>query len=375
MPWGERLGGAETMLQTLLDGARESGHELEVVFLEPGPWPEQLQAAGTHVEVVCAGRLREPHRWVLAVARLARTFRRRRPDLIVSWSAKTQLYGAPAAVLAGMRGRVLWWQHAIPTRGWLDSIATMLPTIAVGCTSQTAADAQRVMFPRRRTFVVAAGVPVPSLEEPPLVDDAPAEGQSAAALRPPPGVPVVGLVGRLEPWKGQDRLLHAQRLLHERGHRIHTLIVGGDAYALSTVYAESLPALAARLGLAREVTLTGQVPDAGPYIRRMDILVNASDPEPFGIVMLEGMARGVAVVGVNGGGAAEIIEDRRTGVLARSGEPVALADALEALLSSPELRASVASEGRERFLREFTDVAMSERFFARMRELIEVRDG
>ncbi len=361
MPWGERLGGAEMMLQTLLDGARESGHELEVVFLESGPWPQQLQAAGTHVEVIRAGRLREPHRWVLAVARLARTFRRRRPDLIVNWSAKTQLYGAPAAALAGMRRRVLWWQHAIPTGGGLDSIATMLPAIAVGCTSRTAADAQRALFPRRRTFVVAAGVPVPPVEEP------------ANVPRSAPGVQVVGLVGRLEPWKGQDRLLRAQLLLRERGYRIHTLIVGGDAYALSTAYAESLPALAARLGLAEDVTLTGQVPDAGPYIRRMDVLVNASDPEPFGIVMLEGMARGVAVVGVNGGGASEIIEDRRTGVLARSGEPAALADALEALLSSPELRASVASEGRERFLRDFTDVAMRERFFARLSELAGVR--
>ena len=67
--------------------------------------------------------------------------------------------------------------------------------------------------------------------------------------------------------------------------------------------------------------MTGQVPDAGPYIEQMDILVNASDPEPFGIVLLEGMARGVAVVAVDSGGPGEFIEHERTGVLARSGEP------------------------------------------------------
>ena len=54
--------------------------------------------------------------------------------------------------------------------------------------------------------------------------------------------------------------------------------------------------------------MTGQVPDAGPYIERMDVLVNASDPEPFGIVLLEGMARGVPVLAVNSGGPAEFIE-------------------------------------------------------------------
>ncbi len=42
MPWGQRLGGAEAMLQTVLDGAHESGHELEPVFFEPGPWPDEL---------------------------------------------------------------------------------------------------------------------------------------------------------------------------------------------------------------------------------------------------------------------------------------------------------------------------------------------
>ena len=104
--------------------------------------------------------------------------------------------------------------------------------------------------------------------------------------------------------------------------------------------------------------MTGQVQDAGPYIEQMDILVNASDPEPFGIVLMEAMARGVAVVAVDSGGPAEFIEDGRTGVLARSGEPAALADALEPLLASAELRERIAQAGRETFLGEFTDAAM-----------------
>ena len=45
MPWGHRLGGAEAMLQTVLDGARESGHELELVFCEAGPWPDELRGS------------------------------------------------------------------------------------------------------------------------------------------------------------------------------------------------------------------------------------------------------------------------------------------------------------------------------------------
>ncbi len=117
--------------------------------------------------------------------------------------------------------------------------------------------------------------------------------------------------------------------------------------------------------------MTGQVPDAGPYIECMDILVNASDCEPFGIVLLEGMARGVPVVAVDSGGPAELVENGRTGVLSRSGEPHALADALEPLLASPTLRHTLGEAGRERYAEEFTDAAVRARFFDRLQSLIE----
>ncbi|MGC2373486.1 MAG: glycosyltransferase family 4 protein, partial [Solirubrobacteraceae bacterium] len=229
--------------------------------------------------------------------------------------------------------------------------------------------------PSRSTFVVSAGARV---AEPVSAGAHVAEGagvsvaEGATASGPlelAPDTPVVGLVGRLQPWKGQDRLLSAHALLRQRGHSIHTVIVGGDAYGLSPEYSASLPALVDRMGLTAAVTMTDQVPDAGPYIEQMDILVNASDPEPFGIVLLEAMARGVAVVAVNSGGPAEFIEHGRTGMLASSGRPEDLADALQPLLASPALRRELGEAGRRRFMRDFTDVALRERFFARMEEL------
>lgn len=358
-PWGEALGGAEAMLQAVLRGGQASGHELEVVFFEDGPWPAELRAAGFRVEVLSVGRVRQLHRGVATVARLTSLLHRRKPDLVLNWAAKTQLYGSPAAVLAGMSDRVVWWQQAIPRHLWLDVCATLLPAAAVGCYSSASAQAQARLFPSRRTFIVAAGAPVP-------------DGVTARAhVDLPEDVPVVGLVGRLQPWKGQDRLLRAHALLRDRGYRMHTLIVGGDAYGLSAQYAESIPALVQELGLSDEVTMTGQVPDAGPYMQRMDILVNASDPEPFGIVLLEGMARGVAVVAVASGGPKDFIEDQSTGVLARSGDPAALADALEPLLSSPARREALGHAGQQSFMREFTDKAMCERFFGEMQKVLE----
>ena len=361
VPWGQRLGGAETMLQGLLEQPGEHEHELELVFFEDGPWPQELREAGFRVEVLHAGRLRQAHRWAASVLRLARLFRARRPDVILNWSAKTQLYGSPAAILAGMAARVVWWQHAFPKRSWLDGSATLLPAAAIGCTSHAAAGAQARLFPARRTFVVAAGSPVPPSDRTP------------ASLELPSEVPIVGLVGRLQPWKGQDQLLRAQAILRERGHPVHTVIVGGDAYGLSPEYAASLRPLAEQLGIADAVTWTGEVADAGPYIDRMDVLVNASDPEPFGIVILEGMARGVAVVAVNSGGPAEFIDDGRTGMLARSGEPEALADALQPLLVSTQLRERIGRAGHELFTEQYTTAAMRRRMFACLQEVVPRR--
>lgn len=349
------------MLQTWLDGAGERGHQLELLFLEDGDWPRELRAAGFNVELIEAGRLRQPWRMLRCVLAIARLLRGRRPELIVNWMGKTQLYCAPAAVLAGMSDRVIWWQHEITAGHWLDRCATALPAMAVGCSSHAAARAQERLRPRRETFVVAPGTAAPP--------DWPAGRERPRR----DGPPVVGLVGRLQQWKGQDRLLRAQQLLRERGHEIQTLIVGGDAHGLSPEYAASLPALIAELGLAGSVELTGQVLDAGPEIERMDILVNASDPEPFGIVLLEGMARGVAVVAVASGGPAEFIENGITGILARSGEPAALADALEPLIASPLLRRALGEAGQGRYAAEFTDAAMRARLFDRLESLLAGR--
>jgi glycosyltransferase involved in cell wall biosynthesis len=358
VPWSDRRGGAEAMLQTVLDGVDEGEHELEIVFLEDGSWPAELVDAGVRVCVIPAGRLRQAHRWLRTVIRLATIFRHRRPDVIFNWSGKTQLYGAPAAMLAGMSDRVIWFQHAIPARSSLDACATLLPARGIVCYSRAAAQAQARLFPHRPTPIIPAGAvpPSPATEPPPL--------------KLPATVPVVGLVGRLQPWKGQDRLLRAQALLRARGRDMHTVIVGGDSYGLSPEYARQLAPLVHELGLDDAVTMTGEVPDAGPYIEQMDILVNASDPEPFGIVLLEAMARAVPVVAVDAGGPAEVIEHGQTGWLAGSGAPEALADALEPLLASPALRRSLGQAGRERFMREYTDVAMRERFFGYLETIV-----
>ena len=180
---------------------------------------------------------------------------------------------------------------------------------------------------------------------------------------------VVGLVGRLQPWKGQDRFVEALARLGERGADVHGLLVGGEAYERSPGYAGELRRRITRLGLDERVTMTGQVADASAYFEAMEVAVNASEEEPFGIVLLEAMEAGVPVVAVARGGPLEIVERDVTGTLAESGEPAALAAAIERTLADPDRRAAMGEASRRRCRERFGAAAMAEQLSERLEEL------
>jgi glycosyltransferase involved in cell wall biosynthesis len=365
MPLAARLGGAENMLWTFLRHIDRRRIEPVVVFLEDGPFVDEVAGLGIETTLLDAGRLRDIRRFASTIRRLGQLFRENQPDLVLNWTAKSQVYGALAAAQVGMRVRVVWWQHGVPERHWLDRLATLLHARAVGCSSKAAAEAQSTLRPRRPTFVVFPGVDSPQLP----LDTAGLRRRCAI----PNGALVVGIVGRLQPWKGQHHVIGALAELKQRGHTIHGLVVGGNAHNLSPEYEPYLRRLVDDLDLRGQVTFTGQVPDAAAYIELMDVMVNASDPEPFGIVLLEAMARDVAVVAVDSGGPREIVEDGRSGLLIRTSDDVVIADALERLVVDDDLRRRLAGEGRRRVESTFSARGMTEELQSRLEGLARLR--
>jgi glycosyltransferase involved in cell wall biosynthesis len=362
VPLGQRFGGAENMLWTFLCHIDRTRIEPIVVFLEHGPFERDVASLGIRTTAIPAGRLRQPWRANRAIISLARFFRSEQPDLILNWMAKSQLYGGIAASLASMSDRVVWWQHGVPDGHWLDRLATLLPARAVGCSSLASAHAQERVWPHRSTFVVHPGAEsaAPSSEE---------RSALRRQLSIPKGATVLGIVGRLQPWKGQHRFIEALGKLRSSGHDVHGLIIGGNAYDLSPGYERELTRLVTELGLEQNVTFTGHVPDARPYVSLMDVLVNASDPEPFGIVLVEAMALGVPVVAVDSGGPAEIVEHEQSGLLVNSGDPRTLADAVERVVLDEELRRRLSRGGRERYTERFTAGKMAASLQEKLEEL------
>ncbi len=154
-----------------------------------------------------------------------------------------------------------------------------------------------------------------------------------------------GMLGRIAPWKGQDLFLRAFAAAFGGGGERAVLI--GSAMFGEEAYERELHELVARLGLEGRVEFRGFREDVWPELARLDVLVHASlVPEPFGTVVLEGMAAGLAVLAADEGGPAEIIRDGETGRLFRSGDERSLAQAMRALREDEHERERLSRAGR-----------------------------
>jgi glycosyltransferase involved in cell wall biosynthesis len=183
-----------------------------------------------------------------------------------------------------------------------------------------------------------------------------------AALHVPETATVVGLVARLGPNKGQDRLLQAIAQLAHDHEELHLLLVGGPT---DGAFAEQLRSIARRAGLEDHLHLLGQVPDAERYYPLMDIVVNARvDPEPFGLTVIEAMMMGRPVLVHALGGPAETVRDGETGWHIHAPTVAALRQGLTRALSDRPRWPQMREAARQHALAHFTVSHEAERYLA-----------
>jgi glycosyltransferase involved in cell wall biosynthesis len=163
----------------------------------------------------------------------------------------------------------------------------------------------------------------------------------------------VGIVGNIQAWKGQAVVVEAVREAKAFLPDIHCLIVGG-IHRNGVDYARDLRRLVEERGLQKNVIFTGFRDDVADLVNAMDILIHASvTPEPFGRVILEGMALGKPVIATNLGGVPEFVKDGVTGRLVPAGDPRALADAILELLRDRTYRERLGDNARKEVQRRF----------------------
>ncbi len=167
--------------------------------------------------------------------------------------------------------------------------------------------------------------------------------------RPSSAVPALVCTGRLAPEKGHRVLLEALLLLRERGLVVHTTLIGGGPEL------ESLKRFVMQSGLEQDVIFTGALSHGQTLdeVRQADVFALASFAEGVPVALMEAMSLGVPCVSTTIAGIPELIESGVDGLLVPPANALALADALDALLSDAQYRQSVGARGRQRVIRQY----------------------
>jgi glycosyltransferase involved in cell wall biosynthesis len=212
---------------------------------------------------------------------------------------------------------------------------------------------EREHIPPERVRVFANGIP-------PLSDGAPVARED---LGVPPGLPLIGAIGRLYDQKGYDYLIRAVALLKARGRVLRCAIagVGPDEQKLKQLVAE--------LGVDQEIRWIGHRQDVPDVVRALDVAVLPSRWEGSPLALMEYMALGAPIVATAVGGVPELIEDGVHGLLVPPRDPGSLADAIDRLLADRTMAARLGSAARERQRAEHdldTQVARLERLYVEL---------
>lgn len=190
-----------------------------------------------------------------------------------------------------------------------------------------------------------------------------------AAYAIDPEAVVIGMVGNIKSWKGQDTLVRAMGHVRQAFPSVRCLLVG-DTSPSDKEYEKSLHELVSSLGLDKHVIFTGFQQYVGDFLMMFDVVVHASVlPEPFGRVILEAMACKKPVIGSRAGAIPEIVEEGRTGLTFPPGDDERLAEAIMLLAGDREKGQRFGEAGFNRLVSEFhiaRNIGATQRLYERI---------
>lgn len=333
---GDAWGGAERVISLLLDASEdEHGIRTEALLLNDGRLASTLRAAGVTVTVVPEQRTTS---WMLLRSVRAHV-RRAGFDVVHAHRYKEILLGVFATVLSPTS--LVVTVHGLERRRqmgtWRTVVAwgSLLMARLAGArfVSVSPELARRVGRMVGRGSVTTIGNPAPDVDPDSLP---PARLRQAAGWSP--DRPVVGFVGRLEEVKGPDLFVEMAARTPER---IAFVMIGSGSLE------ESSRAAIEAHDLEGRVRLIGEVPDAMPYVRELDVVALTSRHEGTPMIVLESARCSVPVVAFDVGGVSAMMQDAPSRWLVPPLDVEAFASRLvEVLDSTAETSAEVAEWSR-----------------------------
>ena len=177
----------------------------------------------------------------------------------------------------------------------------------------------------------------------------------------------LGMVGRINEAKGQNLLIKAVDILVKNGLNVNAYFVG---HAMEESYLEMLKSDVKDKKLEDNIHFLGFMKNPHHFYQVCDAVVLASKRETFGLVLIEAMQVGTAVIGANSGGVVEIIDDEETGLLFESQSFESLAKSIQMLVNNPELTKSIAKYGQEKCEKKFSNELQFEKLKDILKELV-----
>jgi glycosyltransferase involved in cell wall biosynthesis len=351
------VGGAETLVFHMVRGLDRRRFAPAVCVLgEQGPMGAEMKRAG--IEVTALDLFDKSGRLIRLVPRLRRLLVERGVCVVHTHLYHGNYYGRLAAFAAGVPVTVASvhnvYDRVKPHRRrinrWLGQ-----RTDAILAGSETV----------RKDILQWDGVPAEKVRILPYGIDldpylAPKDREAARrALDLPPGLPVIGTIGRLEVQKAHDVLLHAFASLRRAGFDAMLLLVGDGRER------ESLQALATSLGLGDRVRFLGTRRDLPLLYAAMDVFALPSRWE----------GTPLALIGAMVGGVPTVIQDGATGCLIPADDVAALTSALGTALGDRETSRALAERGRAHVLEKCSVQAMVRGLEALYLELAERKMG
>lgn len=215
-------------------------------------------------------------------------------------TARTQAIAVALKLSMPRRVRLIYHAHSGPSRGVTHRAGLALAQRVWVCSHFLGEQYQGVGVPARKLVVVPNGYDfdrtVPA-----------SASQIRASLGIPDAAPIVVLVGRLSPNKGQHLALEA--MANGRVPKDAHLVLVGDASIPddNLGYEDRLHSMVDRLGIRGRVHLVGFQPDPGPYYTAADVVLIPSESEGFGRTALEAAAAKRPIVATPAGGLVEVL--------------------------------------------------------------------
>ena len=290
---------------------------------------------------------------------MAKRLRYLNPDLIHTNSLKAHVYGTLAARL--VRRPVVWHLHDRLSEDYLPSAAISLVHRLESHASVVIANSEVTRATLRQP---GRAVVIPPPVSPPFFD---------VRVSYERAYPVIGLVGRIAPWKGQLEFVRAFSAAFPSGGA-RARIIGAATFRNDEDYLRLVEDELLRLGLGDRISLCGYQDDVAEQLSELSLLVHTSTiPEPFGLVAAEAMAAGLPVIASSRGAPAEMITHRRNGLLVDPTDVQALASAMKELVRDSALRRTLGTAARSS-AHAYAARTLADRYLVVYSTMVAVRD-